>query len=368
MPKTKSLKPRRAATAEPEPQIRIRGDRLELGPLTITFHRTLRIPDNDSTYQLPPSLGAFPLRRVADYADTVPASWLRHGGVFLPMYQREAMWMGFASTRPQRPSALKVAVGKVCALSGRTWSERLHDGSDGGTQDYVVIPGQPWLDGINAGNGSIRQFVAMPLGMGYTVEGQVTGQEAQGGLQLCVFDPRPGFAVAPPPPLRFAAAATSAPSAGAAPPPPACAAPQVKRPRVAAKGAEMGLAAGGRMTQSIYPDPHGLEVWNQDRCTRVFVHLVSSEMWQAVTGEPAPSTPVSAKAYKEHGLPWFELYDENKGDIKPAKKLRKVKSVAQQDAAHGFDVQDDSHIEIAPADVIGLPATPPPVAVTDGQW
>ena len=117
----------------------------------------------------------------------------------------------------------------------------------------------------------------------------------------------------------------------------------------------MGLAAGGRMTQSIYPDPHGLEVWNQDRCTRVFVHLVSSEMWQAVTGERAPSTPVSAKVYKEHGLPWFELYDEHKGDIKPAKKLKKVKSVAQQDGDHGFDVQDDSHIQIAPADVIGLP-------------
>ena len=365
MPKTKPAQHRRASTAGPDPQIRIRGDRLELGPLTITFHRTLRIPDNDSTYQLPPSLGAFPLRRVADYADTVPASWLGHGGVFLPMYQREAMWMGFGSTRPQRPSALKVAVGKVCALSGRTWSERLHDGSDEGTQDYVVVPGQPWLDGINAGNSSIRQFVAMPLGMGSTVEGQVTGEEKHGGLQLCVFDPKPGFAVAPPPPLRCAAPAAAAPfalSAGA-PAPPCAGAPSK---RVAAKGAEMGLAAGGRMTQSIYPDPHGLDVWDQDRCTRVYVHLVSSEMWQAVTGERAPSTPVSAKAYAEHGLPWFELYDEHKGDIKPAKMLKQVKSVAQQDADRGFDVQDDSHVAIAPADVIGLRA--PPATVTDGDW
>jgi hypothetical protein len=34
----------------------------------------------------------------------------------------------------------------------------------------VVCPDQPWLDGINAGDGYIRQFVAMPLGMGYTAK------------------------------------------------------------------------------------------------------------------------------------------------------------------------------------------------------
>src|SRR5215470_3778380 len=51
-------------------------------------------------------------------------------------------------------------------------------------QDYVVVPDQPWLDGINAGDGYVRQFVAMPLGLGYTVEGQVTGAEEFGGIQL----------------------------------------------------------------------------------------------------------------------------------------------------------------------------------------
>ena len=37
-------------------------------------------------------------------------------------------------------------------------------------QNYVAIPKQKWLDGINCGDGTIRQFVAMPLGQGYTVE------------------------------------------------------------------------------------------------------------------------------------------------------------------------------------------------------
>ena len=57
----------------------------------------------------------------------------------------------------------------------------------------MVVPDQMWLDGINSGKkGIIKQFVAMPLGMGYTVEGQVTGEEIHGGLQLCVFEPKSG--------------------------------------------------------------------------------------------------------------------------------------------------------------------------------
>ena len=39
-----------------------------------------------------------------------------------------------------------------------------------GEQNYCALPKQLWLDGINCGDGYIRQFVAMPLGKGYTVE------------------------------------------------------------------------------------------------------------------------------------------------------------------------------------------------------
>ena len=53
-------------------------------------------------------------------------------------------------------------------------------------QDYVVTPKQLWLDGIATGNGRVRQFVAMPLGSGYSVEAQVTGQDLVGGLQFHV--------------------------------------------------------------------------------------------------------------------------------------------------------------------------------------
>src|SRR5262249_36109652 len=83
--------------------------------------------------------------------------------------------------------AIKVAAGKVSAVTGKTWSEGLTDSP----QDYLVVPTQPWLDGFAVGKGVIRQFVAMPLGSGYSVEEQVTGKADVGGLQLQVFPMKP---------------------------------------------------------------------------------------------------------------------------------------------------------------------------------
>ncbi|MGW6548520.1 hypothetical protein ACWGBH_37595, partial [Streptomyces massasporeus] len=161
--------------------VRIDGNTLRLpGGVAVRFIRTLRLPET-GTHPLPPGLGEFPVRRVADYADRVPEAWRARGGVMLPVYLREAMWLSFAGT--SEPAALQVGVGKVCAVSGRPWSDR--PARD--PQNYVVLPRQPWLDGINSGTGTVRQFVAVPLGLGATVEGQVTGEEVWGGVQLQSF-------------------------------------------------------------------------------------------------------------------------------------------------------------------------------------
>ena len=40
-------------------------DQLVLGPVTVNFQRTLRIPET-GLHPLPPGLGRFPLRRVTD--------------------------------------------------------------------------------------------------------------------------------------------------------------------------------------------------------------------------------------------------------------------------------------------------------------
>ena len=148
----------------------------------IQFQRTLRIPDDNREYPLPAGLGPFPMFHVDDFADTVPAPWIDHGGVFLPMYQSEAMWINFGGFGGY-PFAIKIAAGKINAVSGEPWHNELTEDP----QDYIVVPEQPWLDGFSIGEGRIRQFVAMPLGEGYTAEGQITGKEEHGGLQFATW-------------------------------------------------------------------------------------------------------------------------------------------------------------------------------------
>lgn len=154
----------------------------------------------------------------------------------------------------------------------------------------------------------------MPLGSGVTVEGQVTGDEAHGGLQIACFEPKPGLFPDQPPQqerfLRHRAGGIEELSAGA-------------------PAQEMGLAAGGRMRQKIYPDPHGIETWDQENRGRVFVHIVNSRQWTEITGEPLPTTPVSAETYLQAGLPWFDLYDDGLGDIAAPGALKGVRPVSE---------------------------------------
>ena len=131
---------------------------------TIEFQRTLRIPDNGTDYPLPPGFGRFPLRHLDDYSARLPEAWVRRGGVITPMHQAEALWISFRSF--DYPFAVKVATGKICAITGDQWITHLN----GDPQDYLVLPEQPWLDGYCVEKGLVPQFVAMPLGDGYTAE------------------------------------------------------------------------------------------------------------------------------------------------------------------------------------------------------
>ena len=109
--------------------------------LSLDFQRTLRIPDDGRDYPLPPGLGSFPLRHVDDYDEArLPELWKQHGGIMLPMYQSEALWLNLDS---DYPFAVKVATGKINAITGEAWCDGIHRDP----QDYMVTPKQPWLDG-----------------------------------------------------------------------------------------------------------------------------------------------------------------------------------------------------------------------------
>ena len=197
------------------------------GFLRVSFERTIRVPDNHNTIALPPSLGQFPLYKTQDYVETLPKQMAAKGGLFMPMFrkssasikgakrsgtdhitEREAMWIKFDSLGR---FAVKIYVGGVNAISGlpinRSPAAKLSDDSskdhDKSLQDYLVLPDQPWLDGIADSEGIVRQFVAMPMGEGYSVEAQITGQETCGGLQFeitpgVIPSPRPSWGYKPP--------------------------------------------------------------------------------------------------------------------------------------------------------------------------
>jgi len=326
-------------------RIRTTDDAIRIGRhFSVSFQRTLRLPEDGKAYPLPPGLGGFPIRRIADYADRVPESWRIHGGVFIPMYQREALWLDFQGAE-WRPNAVKIGIGMINALSGRAWDQSLSKGK----QDYVVVPDQPWLDGINAGRGVIRQFVAMPLGMGYTVEGQITGREEAGGMQIIVYDPKPGK-FPEEEPRRTGREYDYM----------CCCEPE-------SAGSEMGLASGGKMKQKIYPDSYGIDSWDVQTFGRVYVHIVNSMMYREITGSEPPPTPVTAREYTRFGLPWFDLYDQEKATVEESDILAGVKSAGEMDTKLGFQSQqDDATVDIPAATVKTL--HPEKETVLDGEW
>jgi hypothetical protein len=282
--------------------------------LGIQFQRTLRIPDDDKTYPLPPGLGAFPLCHVDDFAETIPSGWHEHGGVMLPMYQAEAMWLHFSAGYDSKrgasyPFAIKVSTGKIDAVTGKSWSNGLHRGP----QDYMVSSRQPWLDGYCVEKGVIRQFVAMPLGEGYTAEEQITGKAEHGGLQVIAYPMKREVFERRFPKQRYESVDSYLMDFDS-------------MDCMLAAGPEMGLAPGGRMKQEIYEDPFDFDDWDTTQSSRCFVHIANSLAWRAITQQSPPTQPPSAADYTRYGLPWFDYYDESPA-VKGSGILAAIKSV-----------------------------------------
>jgi hypothetical protein len=272
---------------------------------SLSLQRTLRIPDDGRDYPLPPGLGRFPLRHIDDYGKQVPEEWAKRGGLLMPMYQAEALWLSFRADA--YPFALKVAAGKINAVTGAPWCSPLKNKP----QDYLALPEQPWLDGYCVEKGVIRQFVAAPLGKGITVEEQLTGKSEWGGVQLLAYPMKPA---------RFEeleaewkkTADSFEPS---------------NRLSLCEEASPLGLAAGGRMRQHIYEDNYDIVDWDQASGGGCFITIVNSAAWTAITGEAMPTKPIDASAYASAGLPWYDYYSDAPA-LKGGDKLKGVRSIA----------------------------------------
>ena len=308
------------------------------------------------------------------------------------MIEREAMWINFESTHA---FAIKVYVGGVNAVSGEpareteiTMMRRLKLLQERkNMQDYVVAPKQLWLDGIANADGNVRQFVAMLLGKGYTVEAQISGEEVIGGIQFevtpCKIPPgtksmsKKRF---PKPKgtkyfqitvrdlagdettLEVASLNTiqeikdlvedavgnkscdqrliyggkqlqddrTLADHGIDGP---CMMHLVMRMRGGGGGdvpANMGLGAGGLIRQTIIRDRYNPAIW-EPNCGTIFnVQILNSARFRAIAGVKPPPTAVTAQAYAEYGFPYFKIFDEKPSGVEG--NFEGVKSIRAMDA------------------------------------
>jgi hypothetical protein len=314
--------------------------------LRVEFQRTLRVPDDGTRHGLPPGLGRFPLRAVDDLDPArLPAGWQRRGGVAMPMWQAEACWLNFSSPSGY-PFLVKVAAGKVNAVNGKPWD----NAPDFADQDYVEVPRQPWLDGFCVEKGVVRQFVAMPLGQGYTAEEQLTGAAEHGGVQLLAH------------PLK--ATLWEERKARRREGPRVYALMKSPMPAPSMVACDMGLAPGGSITQEIAKARETPEAWEMSARSRCFVHLANSLAWRAIAGEAPPTVPPTAADYTRAGLPWFDWYADTPAKagspilagLKSVFALGREKGQAPLPENEGFDPPEP--IRLGPAAREAL----------DGRW
>ena len=248
----------------------------------------------------------------------------------MPMFQADALWLRFESLMTdfeadEYPVAVKIGTGKVCAVSGDRWTDSLNQDP----QDYIVVPEQPWLDGYNVSDGTVRQFVAAPLGDGVTAEEQITGSADVGGIQIQAFPMKKSYfdemhnLEDAPVGLMMNYSASIDPEF-------------------------MGLSAGGKMHQEIYEDPYELSAWDQRTTDRCFITIANANQWMSVTGEEPTLSPISADEYTNAGLPWFSYFDSDKKAIEGAKALGNLKSFQKSYAEKGNDDWNSESIKGKP--------------------
>jgi hypothetical protein len=277
---------------------------VEIGPLSLSLQRTVRVRDNNEASNLPPSLGTFEVYKVSDFAESCPKSWDKDG-FFIAMHSQEAMWMSFQNCEPV---AIMVGIGSINAVNGNKFDIKLE--KDG----YLVAPPQPWLDGWKGDDGTVYQFIATEVGENKTIGEQLT-ETKDHAILVSVFR-----AKNPEKLKSFRVGQTWGDSEAGE-----CgyeAFAGCCKMAVCSFGTEMGLGKGGKIKQKIYEDPHGIEEWKERPEKTVKIYLINASEFAEITGQVLP-VPVSAEQY--NGI-WFDLKDEELKDVSGSSVFNNLKS------------------------------------------
>lgn len=266
--------------------------------LTIKFERTMRLPDDGCTYALPTGLGQVPLRSVDDFPDTAPASWIKNGGVVLPLDRSEALWVWFSS---RYRFAIKIKIGEVDALSGTTWSPGLQRQP----QNYLVAPAAPWEDNSEV----VRRAIALHPD---TSAASTTAGEHKNAVQLEITPIRPQSVyrdenafLLPPTIEEFFMRIIFAPTIVRQ-------FEEIDR-RYARREAQDALdesaePALATARQKVTSDPYQLEEWDQAKTVRCILHVCGKQAWRRVTRTNPPYPALTATEYLNARIPWVHEY------------------------------------------------------------
>lgn len=256
----------------PSKLFELSGNALEISGLRVQFTRTFRVTDglpltahhfgSPSVYNVDPSRQA------------LPADVLARGGVLIPTYPWEALYIHLDS---DAPVALQISYQGRCALTGNSLSRRLRHRH----RNYVVVPFHRHITGAAAANHSTLQFSVgcVTNDLQFRASHEVTHRIT--GLQLQVWN------------LNDTA-----------------------RQRWS-NGSGSTHHATSVDTPLAPPRPQSISSrdWSTAPLARVWIHLVDPVLWPAITGSLPPASPISSSDYFTHGLPWLPAFDEPISDL-----------------------------------------------------
>ncbi|KAI0832186.1 hypothetical protein F5Y06DRAFT_307499 [Hypoxylon sp. FL0890] len=321
--------------------------------LRISFQRTIRVSDYVDRCDLPPDIGTFPLFKVRDYAQRLPPEMAAKGGLFFPMHQKEAMWIKLSA---DAPFMIKIYAGGVNVSSGEHHAEGVEArrrrvelrNAGNSLQDYVVVPDQYWLDGITVSPRVARQFVAMPMNQGYSVEAQLTGKELTAPPCLQEYEETIPFRCSPNNSIdnlkKLLEDLTGMPadmqllgSSG----------PTLSRDEFHCE-TDTGLnliQIQGSTVHMFWRLNDGKVVIRptiSEEIASKGVRMLNGAAFRRVTGRELPPSPIEASTYVDKGLPFLAMYEEPSavaGDFDVIGRVNKIDQ--SRGTAQGYEAQAD---------------------------
>lgn len=108
----------------------------------------------------------------------------------------------------------------------------------------------------------------------------------------------------------------------------------------------MGIGAGGSITQQIDRDPQNPKIYDLQAGKRIYIHFINAGAWRDWTGLEAPISPVDKEAYKNHSIPWYDIYNEPEPATDLGSGFSQIRSVNDIDSEDRTDWIDfDEHNE-----------------------